>query len=131
MPGVATTLGPILDLMTWVCLVPGIPLLVIARITSKRRRAWSTATAEVFEAGGDKVFRWSDSGGTPRLSLHSPEETRGLEPGHEIVLYYDPRHPHHWSLGPPRHDNPYLILGRILTAFGAVCLLAGFILMTF
>ncbi len=124
-------LGPILELMSWVGFVPGIPLLITGWVITKRRCQWASTTAEVFEAGGFKGFRWSDDANTPHLSLHTAEQTRGLGPGDEVLVYYDTCHPARWSIGEPRTDNPVLALGWILTAVGVLCTLAGFVLMMF
>ena len=131
MPEPAELLGPILELMSWVGFVPGIPLIITGWVITKYRCPWASTTAEVFEACGFKGFRWSDGANTPHLSLHSAEQTRGLEPGTEVVLHYDACHPARWSLGEPRHDNPVLIVGWILTAVGILCTLAGFVLLMF
>lgn len=129
MPGPADVLGPILELMTWVGFVPGIPLLITGWIMARRRCHWTSTTAEVFEAGRYKGFRWSDSTNTLHLSLHAPGESRGLDDGNRIELHYDQCHPARWSLGPPRQDNPVLIVGWILTAVGIICTVAGFFLL--
>ncbi|QYF90688.1 MULTISPECIES: hypothetical protein [Arthrobacter] len=131
MPEPAEFLGPVLELMSWVAFVPGIPLLIVGWAITKRRCPWTTATAEVYEAGGFKGFRWSDDANTPHLSLHTAEQTRGLETGDEILLYYDICHPARWSIRKPRNDNPVLAVGWILTAVGILCTLAGFVLMMF
>ncbi len=131
MPELADLLGPILELMSWIGFVPGIPLIVAGWIIARRRGPWNTATAEVFEAGGFKGFRWSDDTGAPHASLHTADQTTGLEPGAEVVLYYQARHPARWSIVQPRHDNPVLTIGWILTSVGIVCTVVGFILMMF
>lgn len=76
MPGHADVLGPILELMTWVGFVPGIPLLITGWIMAKRSCHWTSTTAEVFEAGRYKGFRWSDGTNTLHLSLYAPAEPR-------------------------------------------------------
>lgn len=129
MPGPADVLGPILELMSWVGFVPGIPVLITGWIMARRRCQWASTTAEVFEAGRYKGFRWSDSTNTLHLSLYAPAESRGLEAGNRIELHYDQCHPARWSLGPPRKDNPVLIVGWILTAVGVICTVAGFFLL--
>ena len=131
MPEATHVIGSILELLSWVGLAAGIPLVLIGRIVRRRRCAWTSTTAEVIEAGGFKGFRWSDGDNTPRLSLHSAEQTRGLEAGTEVVLHYDACHPARWGLGEPREDNPALALGWTLTAIGAGCTLIGFLLMLF
>jgi hypothetical protein len=127
----AEFLGPILELMTWVGLVPGIPLLITGWIMARRRCQWMSTTAEVFDAGRYKGFRWSDSASTPQLSLHNPAHGKGPDIGTQIELHYDQCHPARWSLRSPRHDNPTLILGWILTGVGILCMVAGFFLLMF
>lgn len=129
MPGPADVLGPILELMTWVGFVPGIPLLITGWIMARRRCTWASTTAEVFDAGRYKGFRWLDSTNTLHLSLHAAAENRGLEVGTHVELHYDQCHPARWSLGQPRNENPVLIVGWILTSMGILCAVAGFFLL--
>ena len=131
MPGPVEVLGPILELMTWVGFIPGIPLLIAGWMLARRRCPWTVTTAEVVEAGGFKGFRWSDGDDTSHLSLLTAEETKGLETGSEVALHYDVCHPGRWSLGPHRPDNTIMTIGWILTATGMVCTLAGFVLLMF
>ncbi|WAP50857.1 hypothetical protein OL239_12780 [Arthrobacter sp. ATA002] len=129
MPEAADVIGSILELLSWMGLAAGIPLVLIGRAIRRRRCVWISTTAEVFEAGGFKGLRWSDGESTPRLSLHTAEQTRGLEPGTVVALHYDACHPARWGLGEPREENPALAVGWTLTAVGAACTLAGFFLM--
>ncbi|WP_341392674.1 hypothetical protein [Arthrobacter sp. G119Y2] len=129
MPEAADVIGSILEVLSWVGLAAGLPLVLIGRTISRRRCVWISTTAEVFEAGGFKGLRWADGEGSPRQSLHTAEQTRGLEPGTEIALHYDACHPGRWGLGEPRNENPVLIVGWTLTAVGVVSTLAGFVLM--
>lgn len=131
MTGPAAALGPMLEVMSWVGFFLGIPLLLAGWIVAKRRCRWTPTTAEVFEAGGFKGFRWSDSENTPHLSLHDPAETLGLEAGTSITLHYDQCHPARWGLETPRNENPALLTGWILTGTGILCTVVGFILMMF
>jgi hypothetical protein len=118
-----------LEMMSWVGFVLGIPLVIAGWIVAKRRCQWTTTTAEVFEAGGFMGFRWSDGENTPHLSLHNPTETLGLDAGTRVELHYDQCHPARWGLEPPRHENHALLIGWILTGTGILCTVAGFILM--
>ncbi|MCV9992744.1 hypothetical protein OIU93_00345 [Paeniglutamicibacter sp. ZC-3] len=131
MTGPAGALGPMLEMMTWVGFVPGIPLLIAGWIVARRRCQWTTTTAEVFEAGGFQGFRWSDSENTPRLALHDPAEVQILDVGTQVELHYDKCHPARWGLGPPPRDNHALLIGWILTGTGILCTVAGFMLMMF
>ncbi len=131
MASLADFLGPILEVMTWVGFVPGVPLLIAGWIINKRRCLWTSTTAEVFEAGRYKGFRWSDSTNDLHLSLHSPAETQALDTGTQIELHYDHCHPSRWRLDPPPHDTTVTILGLILTGVGIACTVAGFVLLMF
>lgn len=129
MTGLTDAFGPILELMTWVGFVPGVPLLVSGWIIGKRRCRWETTTGEVFETGNYKGFRWTDSENTPRLSLLPSEEAREMETGSQVMLHYDVCHPARFGLIAPQQDNIVLILGWILTSVGILCTVAGFVLM--
>ena len=131
MPEAADVIGSILEVLSWVGLAAGIPLVLIGRIIGRRRCEWTTTTAEVFEAGGFTGLRWSDGEGSSRQSLHTEEQTRGLEPGTQVSLHYDVCHPGRWGLEEPRKENAALIVGWTLAVVGIVSTLAGFILMLF
>jgi hypothetical protein len=47
------------------------------------------------------------------------------------VVHYDVCHPARWDLVPPRHENPVLIVGWILTTVGLLRSVAGFVLLMF
>ena len=129
MPESADLIGPILELLSWVGLGAGIPLVIIGWIIAKRRCPWISTTAEVFEAGGFKGIRWSDGESAPHQTLHSDEQTSGWVPGTQVVLHYDACHPARWGLGEPREENPVRAVGWTLTGVGIFCTLAGFLLM--
>jgi hypothetical protein len=129
MAGPTDALGPILELMTWVGFVPGVPLLVWGWIIARRRCTWTTTTGEVFETGRYKGLRWIDGSNNPRLSLVPPEEGQHLVTGSEVTLHYDVCHPARYGLVQPRHENIVLILGWILTSLGILCTIAGFVVM--
>ena len=129
MAGPADALGPILEVMTWVGFVPGVPLLVIGWIIGRRRCRWISTSGEVFTAGRYQGVRWTDGGDTPRQSLLRPEDAPELVAGSAVGLHYDLCHPGRWALSPPRQDNIVLILGWILASVGILCTVAGFMLM--
>ncbi|SLK13878.1 hypothetical protein [Arthrobacter sp. P2b] len=122
-------LGPILELMTWVGVVPGVPLLIIGWIIRKRRCNWSTADGEVFTAGRYRGLQWTDNTSTSRRGLLEPEQAPELQAGHVAVLHYDICHPTRWRLEPPRYDNTATVLGLVLTGVGMASAIAGFVLM--
>jgi hypothetical protein len=127
----AEFLGPILELMSWVGFVPGVPLLIIGWIISKRRCHWASTDSEVFTAGRYRGLRWTDSTSTSRQGPLRPDQTPELQAGHVAVLHYDICHPLQWRLEAPRHDNTLTVLGLVLTGVGVACTIAGFVLMMF
>ena len=129
MSGPAGALGAVLEMMSWVGFIPGIPMLVIGWIVARRRCRWTKTIAEVFEAGGFQGFRWSDADNSPHLTLNDPAEVPIMDVGTEVEIYYDDCHPFRWSLKPPRSENHALLVGWILTGTGILCTFAGFMLM--
>lgn len=127
MAGPADALGPILEVMTWVGLVPGVPLLVIGWILHRRRCRWISTKAEVFTAGRYQGVRWSDGGSRLRQSLLRPEDTPTSLDGNTVILHYDLCHPGRWTLSPPEQGNIFLVLGWILTSVGILCTVGGFV----
>jgi len=131
MAGLADVLGPILELMTWVGFIPGVPLLVWGLVISRRRCQWTSTTGEGYTAGGFTGFRWTDQENVTRQTLVDAEVARGLVAGNEVKLHYDLCHPSRWGLEPPKHENTVLILGWILTGLGILCTAGGFVLLLF
>lgn len=131
MAGSRDVLGPILEMMTWVGFVPGVPLLISAWIIAKRRCVWATADGEQFAAGGFLGLRWHDqSNEEQKVLLDIPAHDNNVVSG-AVVVHYDLCHPSRCSLRPPRHDNTVLILGWILTGVGILSTLGGFVLLLF
>jgi hypothetical protein len=131
MAGLVDVLGPILELMTWVGFIPGVPLLVWGLVIQRRRCVWIATTGEVYTAGGFTGFRWIDQENVPRQTLVDADVAKGLVAGNEVKLHYDICHPSRWGLRPPKHDNTVLILGWILTSVGILCTVGGFVLLLF
>jgi hypothetical protein len=131
MAGFVDALGPILEMMTWVGFVPGVPLLVWGLVISRRRCVWTSTTAEVYTAGGFAGFRWTDHDNVPRQTLVDADVAEGRVAGNAVKLHYDVCHPSRWGLGPPQHDNTVLILGWILTGVGILSTAGGFVLLLF
>ncbi|MFK0038259.1 hypothetical protein ACIQTW_00295 [Paenarthrobacter sp. NPDC090517] len=129
MAGSLDVLGPILEMMTWVGFVPGVPLLLWAWVIAKRRCVWATANGEQFAAGGFLGVRWVDRANEEqKVLLDIPAHDRNVESG-AVLVHYDLCHPSRCSLHPPRHDNTVLILGWILTGVGILSTLGGFVLL--
>jgi hypothetical protein len=131
MAGPVDALGPILEVMSWVGFVPGVPLLAIGWIIGRRRCRWISTSGEVFSAGGYQGVRWTDGGSMPRQCLLRPEDAPDLVTGSAVVLHYDVCHPGRWALRLPRRDSLVLILGWILASVGILCTVTGFVLLMF
>jgi hypothetical protein len=128
MAGFVDILGPILEMMTWVGFVPGVPLLVWAWVIARRRCQWVTADGEQFAAGGFLGLRWVDLDHEERKVLLDIAATDGGTASGSVVVHYDVCHPSRCSLEPPRYDHTVLILGWILTGVGIVSALGGLVL---
>ncbi|MET1020886.1 MAG: hypothetical protein ABWX69_01645 [Arthrobacter sp.] len=131
MDNIATLLGPILEVMTWVGFVLGLPLLAGGWISERRRCQWAETTGKVISAGGFTGYSWTDHPDADHRSLLPTAESHGLVVGSDVDLYYDVCHPSRWGLTPPRHDNAAWILGWILTGVGIICTVGGFVLLLF
>ncbi|MGF6832265.1 hypothetical protein QF015_000414 [Paenarthrobacter sp. TE4293] len=131
MAGTVDVLGPILEMMTWVGFVPGVPLLISAWIIAKRCCVWVTADGERFAAGGFMGLHWVDHADEEHKVLLDIPATEGTIEPRAVVVHYDVCHPSRCSLKPPHHDNTVLILGWILTGLGIVSTVGGFVLLLF
>ena len=127
----AVILGPILELMTWVGFVAGLPLLAWGWISLGRRCKWTETTGSVISAGGFIGYRWTDRDNADHHSLLPATEAKGLEVGSDVVLFYDVCHPSRWGLAPPRRDHAGWIVGSILTGAGVLAAVGGFVLLMF
>ncbi|MDI2035668.1 hypothetical protein [Paenarthrobacter nitroguajacolicus] len=128
MAGPLEILGPILEMMTWVGFVPGVPLLVWAWFIARRRCVWVTAVGEQFAAGGFLGLRWVDQDQEERKVLLDIGAKEGSIGSTAVVVHYDTCHPSRCSLEPPRYDHTVLILGWILTGVGILSTIGGLVL---
>jgi hypothetical protein len=128
---VGDILGPILEVMTWVGFVVGLPLLAWGWISLRRRCQWAETTGKVISAGGFTGYRWTDSDHADHRSLLPATEAHGLVVGSDVVLFYDVCHPSRWGLTPPKRDHAAWILGWIFTAVGALATVGGVVLLLF
>ncbi|MBT2586425.1 hypothetical protein [Arthrobacter sp. ISL-95] len=129
MAGSLDVLGPILEMMTWVGFVPGVPLLISAWVIAQRRCVWATADGKQFAAGGFLGLQWVDRANEEqKVLLDIPARDDSVDSG-AVLVHYDLCHPSRCSLSPPRQDNTVLILGWILTGVGILSTLGGFVLL--
>ncbi|MGR0162184.1 hypothetical protein [Paenarthrobacter nitroguajacolicus] len=131
MAGSLDVLGPILEMMTWVGFIPGVPLLISAWVIARQRCVWATADGEQFAAGGFLGVQWVDQANEEqKVLLDIPAREGSVDPG-AVLVHYDVCHPSRCSLQAPRHDNTVLILGWILTGVGIASTVGGFVLLLF
>ena len=131
MMSIGDLLGPILEVMTWVGFVLGLPLLVWGWISRRRHCQWAGTTGQVISAGGFTGYSWTDHHDVDHRSLLPAAESHGLVVGSDVELYYDVCHPSRWGLTPPKQDNAAWVLGWILTGAGIVSTVGGFVLLLF
>lgn len=124
-------LGPILELMTWVGFIPGVPLLIWGLILDRRKCLWIRTTSKVSTVGGFRAVEWTDTQGTVRQALLDHDDTPALKVGQSTAVHFDECHPGRWRLTQNREKNTVLILGSILTGLGVACTVFGFVLMIF
>ncbi|WP_155849400.1 hypothetical protein [Arthrobacter sp. H20] len=121
--------GVITEVLTWVGLVPGIMLILVAWIIRTSRLGWTATHAVVFVNGDGIGYRWHDHNYEVREALFSFREGKDLVPGTEFTIYFSRRNPVEYSLTepvPPAHA--LRILGWILTGVGALSAVVGFVL---
>jgi hypothetical protein len=124
--------GPILEVLTWLCLPLGILLWLAAAVFRRIQVRWSTAEAVVFEDDGGMGLRWFGR----RHEVHgvrlSPHDAEGLAAGDDVTVYYETNNPANCRTTPP--DGPgeaALAVGRLLTVIGVAALASGFVLPLF
>jgi hypothetical protein len=121
-------LGVISEFLTWIGLLPGLVLLLVAWVMRRAQGAWAIADGVAFAAAGKAGYRWYDHRFQIQEALVPSAEA--LVPGTDVVVYYDRRNPRRWQLEPPPVAGQVpRILGRILTTVGLVSALAGIILL--
>jgi hypothetical protein len=124
-------LGPILEVMTWVGFVVGLPLIIWGWTALRRRCAWVETTGKVISAGGFTGYRWKDLDDADHRSLLPAAEANGLVIGDDVVLFYDVCHPSRWALARPKRDHAAWIVGCIFTGVGALAMVGGVVLLLF
>ncbi|MHA7142502.1 hypothetical protein ACX80T_13305 [Arthrobacter sp. Sr33] len=121
--------GVITEVLTWVGLVPGILLILVAWIIRTSQLGWTATDAVVFVSGEGIGYRWHDQDYEIRETLFSFREGKELVPGTEFILYYNRRDPDEYSLSEPVPPADSLrILGWVLTGIGAAAAVVGFVL---
>jgi hypothetical protein len=132
MPTALDMAGPILEVLTWLCLPAGLGLLFYTGFLRRFVHPWDVAEAVVYSDRTGVGFRWSDRKGLVHQAPMSPYDIRDMAPGDTLHIYYHPKRPTQWqSTVPEEPGGTASVLGRCLTAIGTVALLAGFVLPMF
>ncbi len=113
----------LLELITWIALVPGILLLLIGytrrALGSRFEKTWGIVIAS--PAGTEHPwFRFIDLE-REMQTVPVPLSDGILPPvGTEVQVYFDPRNPQHARLADPKADgHAFRLVGVLLTAVGA------------
>lgn len=113
------------ELMSWLCLLPGIPLLVAGWLLRASDGAWSPTRIAVMRAGDRSLARWYAAGGFHERLLTRNERTQ-LDDADEQDAQVSDRRPSRMRLaGPGAPQRLLLIIGGVLTALGVVGLLVS------
>ncbi|WP_347754320.1 hypothetical protein [Agrococcus sp. ProA11] len=111
------------ELMSWLCLVPGIPTLLAGLLLRASGGSWSPTRIAVVPLGDRARARWYAGGGFHERLLSRHERQR-LDDADEQDAQVSDRHPSRMRLGgPSATQRLLLIFGGILTALG----LLGFV----
>ncbi|HET7140107.1 MAG TPA: hypothetical protein VFI36_08105 [Arthrobacter sp.] len=132
MPTAPEMAGPILEVMTWLCLPSGLALLAYSGFLRRVVHPWIVAEAVVYADASGTGFRWFDR----RFQVHhapmSPHDIKDLAVGDTLLIYYHPKRPTQWRTAAPEPvGRTAVVLGRLLTGIGAAALIVGFFLPMF
>lgn len=132
MPTALEMAGPILEMLTWLCLPAGLMLLVYAGILRRFVDPWVVAEGVVYSDASGTGFRWFDDKYRIHHAPMSPHDIKDMAVGDTLPIYYHPKRPTRWQTAEPEAaGKTAVVVGRLLTGVGAVALIAGFILPMF
>ncbi|MET3720621.1 hypothetical protein [Arthrobacter sp. UYEF21] len=132
MPTALEMAGPILEMLTWLCLPAGLGLLFYSGILRRFVHPWSVAEAVVYADETGTGFRWFDRKFRVQHAPMSPHDIKDLAVGDTLPIYYHPKRPTQWQTATPDAvGSTAVVLGRVLTGIGAAALIAGFLLPMF
>ena len=127
MTSASDVLALILELLTWVGLVPGVILLAAGYLrlvySARFEKTWGVVIASP-TGSGRPFIRWMDRGRELRTAP-IPEgdldhEGKSLAVGDEVPVYFDRRKPERGRLDNPTGDGRLLrVLGWVLSGIGA------------
>ena len=124
--------GPILEMLTWLCLPAGLMLLVYAGILRRFVNPWTVAEGVVYSDASGTGFRWFDDKYRIHHAPMSPHDIKDMAVGDTLPIYYHPKRPTQWQTATPEEaGKTAVVVGRLLTGVGTVALIAGFLLPIF
>ncbi|WP_166404778.1 DUF3592 domain-containing protein [Labedella endophytica] len=111
--------GEISELFTWLGLLTGVLVLVLALVVRLFEGSWLTATATVAEIDGDLQLTWTAEDGEVYRRFLDSDERLAAGDVHEVVVHYRRGRPLHTHLDKRTHASRVLVLlGVILMAVG-------------
>lgn len=117
------TLAAAGEVLSWVGLGAGIPLLVIAGMVALAEGRWERVDIAVIDLSGETVARWFAGGDFHERPLTSREDAGdGWHPG-----FVSARDPGHARLNPPVVRRVFATLGTVFTALGIVGFILSFV----
>lgn len=132
MPDALDIAGPILELLTWLCLAPGLILLVTVGSIRRFGYPWVAAEGVVYADETGTGFRWFDHKYRVHNAPMSPHDIKDMAAGDAVVIYYLLNRPSQWQTTVPEISwKTAGILGWLLAGIGAAAMISGFVLPLF
>lgn len=132
MPGVLDIAGPILEVLTWICLPAGLILLVAVGTMRRFEDQWTHSEGVVYSDESGVGFRWYDHHYQVHNAPMSPHDIRHMAPGDAVTIHYAVKTPTRWRTSAPEvRAEAAGVLGWILSGIGAAALVIGFLLPMF
>lgn len=132
MRGVFDIAGPILEVLVWICLPPGLVLLLTAGVLRRLGEQWTQSEGVVYADESGVGFRWFDHHFHVHNAPMSPHDISHMAPGDPVTIHYATKTPSQWQTSAPQvRGETAGVLGRVLTGIGAVAMVSGFFLPLF
>lgn len=122
MTSAPSALPLILELVTWVALVPGVIALIIGYVRKAMADRYEQTWGVVIPSPAGTAhpwFRWMDASRELQSAPIPTDGDEALQPGDEIMVYMDRRNPDRGRLDDPAADGrPQRVVGWVLVAIG-------------
>lgn len=117
------TFAAVGEVLSWIGMGVGIPLLVIAGMVALAEGRWERIDIAVIEVSGEMIARWFAGGDFHERPL-TPREDAG-DGWHRGFV--SARHPSHARLNPPVIRRFFATLGIVFTALGIIGFVLSFV----